>query len=134
MEGTVKNTRSHTYLTQLVVSIILPFLVMMNFGTTPTMAAGATLPALLSPSEGSLEAACVPSITFTTKPQFGSLTERRLYGRIDCANSADFKLAIYIYVPGWWIKPSFTNPLTTINPDGTWQTTVVTGGLDHLAT
>jgi hypothetical protein len=95
----------------------LPFLVILSMGGAPSRTA----------------AACIPSVTFTSKPAFGSLTERLLVGRVDCAPPADFKLVVYIAVPGWWVKPSFANPLTPIAPDGTWQTTVVTGGIDHLA-
>ena len=130
----MKSVRSRESITKLIISVILPILVITGLGPMPTRAGGLAVPISAFHSAGSLHAACSPSVTFTHKPAFGSLTEQRLYGRVDCANPTDFKLAIYIYVPGWWIKPGFTNPLTPINPDGSWQTTVVTGGQDHLAT
>jgi len=47
---------------------------------------------------------------------------------------SDYKIAVYIYVSGWWTKPTFANPITEMNPDGTWWCNIVTGGLDDQAT
>ena len=43
-------------------------------------------------------------------------------------------IVCYIYVAGWWVKPTFANPKTPINPDGTWTCDITTGGIDQLAT
>ena len=43
-------------------------------------------------------------------------------------------MAVYIYVYGWWTKPYFAWPLTTIYSDGTWTTDITTGGADQQAT
>ena len=50
---------------------------------------------------------------------------------------ADYKVAAYIYVPsggGWWTKPYFNSPLTSIEVDGTWTCDITTGGRDETAT
>ncbi len=47
---------------------------------------------------------------------------------------ADHKVAVYIYVGGWWTKPYWNAPLTPIAADGTWVTDITTGGNDPLAT
>jgi hypothetical protein len=44
-------------------------------------------------------------------------------------------VAVYIKVSGgWWTKPYFSTPITTINCDGTWTCVITTGGTDQLAT
>ena len=48
--------------------------------------------------------------------------------------AADYRVAVYIYVGGWWTKPSFAQSLTWIASDGTWTTDITTGGQDQLAT
>ena len=75
---------------------------------------------------------CVPTITFTSVPPFGS--NENLFGRVDHVTPADYKVAVYIYVSGWWTKPTFASPLTTIQSDGTWTTDITTGGNDNQAT
>ena len=103
---------------------IVLLLALMNFGPAPAMAKQSGLPAPVSPPDGSLAAACSPSIAFTHKPPVGS-QEQFLYGRVDCADPNDYKVAVYIYVTGWYTKPYWDRPITTINADGTWQTDVV---------
>jgi cysteine-rich repeat protein len=34
----------------------------------------------------------------------------------------------------WWTKPSYASPATSIDPDGTWQVDITTGGKDRCAT
>jgi hypothetical protein len=55
-------------------------------------------------------------------------------GTVENVSPADHKIAVYIYVSGWWNKPYWAAPLTDINPDKTWQTYVTTGGNDTMAT
>jgi len=43
-------------------------------------------------------------------------------------------MAIYIYVDGWWTKPTFADPLTDIQEDGGWVCDITTGGIDERAT
>jgi len=44
-------------------------------------------------------------------------------------------VAVYINVSGgWWTKPYFAQPLTSIAPDGTWSCDITTGGNDSSAT
>jgi len=77
---------------------------------------------------------CTPTITFTSVPTFGIQNEKVLSGSVSCVAPASFKVAVYIYVSGWWTKPTFANPLTNIGSNGNWSTTIVTGGVDELAT
>jgi len=112
-----------SYGKKLVLGMVL-LLALMNFGSAPAMAGPAGPTTSVSPPNSPLAAACSPSIAFTHKPPVGSL-EQFLYGRVDCANPNDYKVAVYIYVTGWWNKPSWNQPLTTINADGTWKADVV---------
>jgi hypothetical protein len=74
-----------------------------------------------------------PEIKFTRVPPCGSTNN--LIGQVRFVNPADFRVAVYIKVyNGWWTKPYWTTPLTAIRKDGTWQTDIVTGGRDQIAT
>jgi len=74
-----------------------------------------------------------PTIEFTYVPPYGSYAN--LQGRVSHIMPAYFRVAVYIKVAGgWWTKPYWNNPLTIINPDGTWICDITTGGIDQLAT
>lgn len=74
-----------------------------------------------------------PDIEFVTVPSVGS--EDELTGIALHVNPCTHRVAVYIKVgDGWWTKPNFNNPLTTISYDGAWGTDIVTGGLDSQAT
>ena len=73
-----------------------------------------------------------PEIVFTHVPPFGN--SENLEGQVWHVNPADYKIAVYIYISGWWTKPTFVNPLTTVQIDGSWITDITTGGVDHRAT
>jgi len=48
-----------------------------------------------------------------------------------------YRVVVYIYVPdakGWWTKPFFNQPYTSIESDGHWSTSIFTGGIDDQAT
>jgi hypothetical protein len=74
-----------------------------------------------------------PTIGFTHVPSYGDLYDS-LRGYVSCAAPADHKVAVYIYVSGWWTKPYFASPLTSLESDGSWNTDITTGGSDQLAT
>ncbi|HEY9206245.1 MAG TPA: hypothetical protein VIO58_10030 [Candidatus Methanoperedens sp.] len=76
--------------------------------------------------------AATPTIEFTYVPPYGS--SDNLQGKVTNITPADYKVAVYIYVSGWWTKPTFAQPLTSINADGSWTCTIVTGGSDQYAT
>ncbi len=82
--------------------------------------------------------ACCPSfgdvdIDFTHVPPYG--TDGNLSGRVSGVVYDDYKVLTYIYVSGWWNKPTWANPLTSINSDGGWTCDITTGGAgDMLAT
>ena len=73
-----------------------------------------------------------PSLEFTYVPPYGSFENLR--GQVHGINPGDYKVAVYIYVSGWWNKPTWDSPLTPIQSDGSWTCDITTGGSDQLAT
>jgi exo-beta-1,3-glucanase (GH17 family) len=73
-----------------------------------------------------------PVIEFTHVPAFGSFDD--LEGQALHVEPAEYRVAVYIYVGGWWTKPTFARPLTPIQIDGSWITDITTGGVDQNAT
>ena len=69
-----------------------------------------------------------PSVLVTNLSVYGSYSP--LSGVVLNANPATNAVAIYIYVPGygWVTKPTCAQPLTTVQPDGSWSANVTTGG------
>jgi len=60
----------------------------------------------------------IPDIYFTHVPPYG--TVGNLSGQVSDVTYSNYKVLVYIYVSGWWNKPSWASPLTSINPDGSW--------------
>lgn len=84
-------------------------------------------------SNGFRVTGCTPAIEFTYMPPYCSF--ENLKGQVLCVNPADYKVAVYIFVAsGWWTKPYWTSPLTSINDDGSWTCDITSGGIDQLAT
>jgi exo-beta-1,3-glucanase (GH17 family) len=73
-----------------------------------------------------------PALEFTYVPHYGSF--ENLEGRVLHVAPRSYKVAVYIYVSGWWTKPYFSQPLTTIQADGRWVCDITTGGVDERAT
>lgn len=73
-----------------------------------------------------------PGIEFTFVPPCRSF--ETLKGKVENIDPSYFKVAVYIFVSGWWTKPYWASPLTTINSDGTWTCYITTGGNDPMAT
>jgi hypothetical protein len=73
-----------------------------------------------------------PTIEFIHVPSLGSFED--LKGQVWHVRPSDYRIAVYIYVSGWWTKPTFSNPLTAIRVDGSWTTDITTGGTDEDAT
>jgi hypothetical protein len=74
-----------------------------------------------------------PAIEFSSVPNLGSFED--LAGRVSNVTFSDYRVAVYIKVGGsWWTKPTFVDPLSTIEEDGTWRTDITTGGSDEVAT
>lgn len=86
----------------------------------------------VSPAPGVMNQKCNPFIEFTNVPPYGSFMN--LQGQVTCIDPTNYRVAVYIFVSGWWTKPTFANPLTLIQSDGTWTTDITTGGLDQNAT
>ncbi len=73
-----------------------------------------------------------PEIRFTAVPAMG--THDDLRGVVEHVDIRTHRIAVYIYVYGWWSKPTWASPLTSIGDDGAWSTDVTTGGNDTQAT
>ena len=74
-----------------------------------------------------------PTIEFMFVPPYGS--SYNLIGRSRNADPDSYKVAVYILVgAGWWTKPTFAEPLTSIDADSIWITDITTGGNDPYAT
>jgi len=55
----------------------------------------------------------------------------RVHGQVYGVKPSDYGIAVYIKVRGgWWTKPTWADPITDINPDGSWSCSVITGGVD----
>lgn len=74
-----------------------------------------------------------PAIEFTYVPPIGSFNN--LTGIVKCiTNPTDYKVAVYIKVGGgWWTKPYWSSPSTSIKSDLTWVCDITTGGNDSQA-
>lgn len=74
-----------------------------------------------------------PCIELTYIPPYGSFED--LKGQVWHVEPADYKIAVYIYVlVGWWTKPCWDSPRTSIQSDGSWVCDITTGGTDQNAT
>jgi hypothetical protein len=74
-----------------------------------------------------------PSIAFVFVPGYGST--QNLTGQVCHVWPDAHRVAVYIYVGGgWWTKPYWNWPATTIMPDGSWVCDITTGGIDPQAT
>lgn len=74
-----------------------------------------------------------PKIEFTKIPAYGS--SENLQGQVWHVDPIEYKVVVYINVGGgWWIKPYYDEPKTSIDCDGSWTTDVTTGGIDETAT
>ncbi|VVB56265.1 Uncharacterised protein [uncultured archaeon] len=100
-----------------------------NVRTTMAMIAVAILTIVLT---STISVAAAPAIEFTYVPPIGSFDN--LQGKVTNVNPSEYKVAVYIYVSGWWTKPYFISPLQTINSDGNWTCDITTGRSDEFAT
>ena len=71
-------------------------------------------------------------IEFTSVPFHGERI-KNLKGKINVNNIENYKLAVYIYNNGWWIKPYQHDRITPINNDRTWVCDITTSSNDHLS-
>ncbi len=86
------------------------------------------------PEHPSLRVQQGQAIAVTEIPVWGD-REPLLRGRVHGVEPAAHRVAVYIHVGGgWWTKPTFAEPATIIEPDGTWTCDITTGGLDREAT
>lgn len=80
----------------------------------------------------SAPAPAAPALTLTHVPPYGS--EENLAGRAEDVVFADHRVAAYVFIGGWWTKPTFAGAQTPIQPDGSWTCDITTGGSDRYAT
>ena len=74
-----------------------------------------------------------PAVELTAVPPIGSSSDLR--GQVWHVTPTDYGIAVYIKVlGGWWTKPFWNNPVTSINCDGSWVCDITTGGEDTQAT
>ncbi len=108
---------------------------MSSLGSTDRRFAGVlALATLAVASLAHAGAASPPALEFTHVPTYGAWADDLLQGRALNVTPASYKIAVYIYVFGWWTKPYSASPTTDINADGTWSCLVHTGGNDAYAT
>lgn len=73
-----------------------------------------------------------PIVEFSYVPPYGS--HDNLRGQVWHISPDDHAVAVYIKVgSGWWTKPSWNNPLSLIDCNGTWTCDITTGGIDSTA-
>jgi len=73
-----------------------------------------------------------PKITITNVPSYG--VSGSASGTVKGVNPSNYKVAVYIYVSGWWNKPYWDSPLTEIMSNAKWSCNINTGGDDIEAT
>jgi hypothetical protein len=73
-----------------------------------------------------------PWIAIPVVPAYG--TSEDLNGMAGNVDPSAYRVAPYIYVQGWWTKPTFASPTVPILPDGTWTADITTGGCDIYST
>src|ERR1043165_5320768 len=78
--------------------------------------------------------AATPTIIITNLPAYGSNDD--LGGVVLGASPGAYKVAVFIYVPGygWVTKPTCAQPLSTSETNGNWTADITTGGSDSNAT
>lgn len=75
-----------------------------------------------------------PNIKITSVSRYG--TSGYASGTVGGVSTSTYRVAVFIYVPylGWWNKPTWAQPLTTISSNGKWKCDIDTGGRDIYAT
>ncbi len=74
-----------------------------------------------------------PQVLHSVVPPMGSFDN--LVGRVVNVRPDQYRVSTYIFAVGsWWMKPTYANPLTTIDPRSNYITDITTGGVDQLAT
>ncbi len=73
-----------------------------------------------------------PWITISSVPAYGSNED--LSGSAGSIVPVQYRVAVYIYVQGWWTKPTFDLPTVPIDSNGSWHVDITTGGCDAYST
>jgi hypothetical protein len=71
------------------------------------------------------------SLTITGGPKSGEWSGD-VTGQVYGVKPSDYGIAVFIKVRGgWWTKPTWASPVTSIGSDGSWSCPVITGGVDE---
>jgi beta-glucanase (GH16 family) len=76
---------------------------------------------------------CSPTIVFTVPP-YGSFDDLR--GYVSCVVPDNYKVVVYIFfaeLNRWFIRPCCDDPLTVIQPDGSWIADITSFEYDQYA-
>ncbi len=75
-----------------------------------------------------------PAIQILGASPYGAVSGR-VWGKVSGgADYSHFRIVVFIKVAdAWWVKPYCSRSLTPIQPDGSWETEITTGGRDDLA-
>jgi hypothetical protein len=74
-----------------------------------------------------------PAISFTNVPPRGTYPAT-VTGKVQHVLPRDHRVAVYIHTwNGWWTKPYWDSPLTTISDLGEFACSITTGGIDDAA-
>jgi len=74
-----------------------------------------------------------PSIEIIDYPPLNNRIQD-LYGRVCHVDPINCKIAVYIFIDGYFTKPNLLYPLTDINNEGYWRCDVTTAANDYKAT
>lgn len=75
---------------------------------------------------------CTSALILTHIPPYAS--SENLQGRVTCVDPSNYAVAVYIKVGGWWNKPYWASPKTTIGSNGAWTCDITTSPSDVTAT
>src|SRR5262245_12424737 len=73
-----------------------------------------------------------PSIQITSIPTYG--TTDNINGVVAGGAPASVKVALFVYVGGWYTKPTFATPAVTVQPDGSWTADITGPASDNFST
>jgi hypothetical protein len=68
-------------------------------------------------------------LSITSVPPKGAGPDRleAIAGRVSGVRPKDYRIVIYALTDMWYVQPYIDFPLTTINPDGRWESTIHLG-------
>jgi hypothetical protein len=77
---------------------------------------------------------CADCLSLDEIPPCPGAMGQKLKGSVVGINSDDYVIGVYMFVDDWWPKPTFAQPWTAIEANGTWQCDIATSIYDLNAT